>query len=134
MIRSHSGICRSARATLTGQSGELRGSSGERWVTEEVLMRGPGARVPRHYHLIDYQIGDSRGFNDDLFRSQRAAVRAARERAEWLATVGGFEVHALDGVGRYLVKTRRAYDAGRTIEVEACDDPECEAPTYNRMS
>jgi hypothetical protein len=97
-----------------------------------MLMTGRSGRVVHHYHLIDYQMGGSRGFNDDLFSSRRAAIRAARERAEWLATVGGFEVHALEGVGRYLVRTRQAHDAGRTIEVEACDDPECEAPTNGR--
>jgi hypothetical protein len=45
---------------------------------------------------------------------------------QWIGKVGV-------SIGRYLVKTGHAHDAGRTIEIEVCDDPECEAADYDRM-
>jgi hypothetical protein len=92
-----------------------------------------GRSATQHYHLLDHHVGSPRGFKDELFRSRRAAVRAARDRAEWLAAAGGIEVQALEGLGRYLVRTGYVRDPGRTIEVEVCDDPDCEAAEYDRM-
>ena len=90
---------------------------------------GIGAdRAPCHYHVMDNQVGDPAGYRDDLFASRRVAYAAARARAQWLAAVTGLRVEQLTGGARYLLTTGRAQDAGRTIEVEECDDPECLAP------
>jgi hypothetical protein len=97
----------------------------------KVTMPQSSRRAASHYHLIDHRMGHPQGFRDDVFRSRRAALRAARERAEWLATVGGFEVEVLEGLGRYLVSSGQVHDPGRLMEVEVCDDPECLAPHYD---
>ena len=65
------------------------------------------------------------GFTDELFLTRRMADEAAQLRAEWIATVSGLQLLCLTGHGRYLLTSGRRGDAGRTIEVEACDDSEC---------
>ncbi|MBJ7598635.1 hypothetical protein [Candidatus Nephthysia bennettiae] len=87
-----------------------------------------------HYHVIENAVGNPHGYRDDLFRSRRRAVEAARTRAHWLAAVAGCRVETLLGpVGRYLVTTGRSHDAGRMIAVEDCDDPACLEVSYNSM-
>jgi hypothetical protein len=43
------------------------------------------------------------------------------------------KVEALSGSGRWLVTTRRAGDAGRLIEVEACQDADCLEADYDSL-
>jgi hypothetical protein len=79
-----------------------------------------------HYHVVETAVGDPNGYRDDVFRSRRRAVEAARTRAHWLAAMAGCRVEALFGPpGRYLVTTGRRHDAGRMIGVEDCDDFAC---------
>jgi hypothetical protein len=85
----------------------------------------------RHYHLSDTTIGGRSGYRDDVFPTRREAMAAARERAHWVAAMTGLKVQALDDPGRYLLTTGRAYDAGRIIELEDCEDPECLDLTYD---
>jgi hypothetical protein len=87
----------------------------------------------RHYHLSDTTIGGHSGYRDDVFPTRRAALAAARERAQWLAALTGLKVQALDEPGRYLLTTGRAYDAGRIIELEDCDDPDCLDLAYDSV-
>ena len=90
-------------------------------------------RAARHYHLVDNKVGDPRGYRDDLYPSRRQAEAAARLRVEWLAAVAGLRVEALTGGARYLVTTGGPTDAGRMIEVEGCDDPDCLQVAYWAM-
>ena len=90
-------------------------------------------RKARHYHVIENRIGEPLGYRDDVFPTRREARGAARARAAWLAAVAGLEVHALSGVGRYLITTRRPGDPGCLVEVEACDDRACLELTYGPM-
>jgi hypothetical protein len=87
----------------------------------------------RHYHLSDTTIGGHSGYRDDVFPTRRAALAAARERAQWLAALTGLKVQALDDPGRYLLTTGRAHDAGRIIELEDCDDPDCLDLAYDSV-
>jgi hypothetical protein len=87
-----------------------------------------------HYHVIENTVGDPHGYRDDLFRSRRRAVEAARTRAHWIAAVAGCRVETLLGpVGRYLVTTGRTHEIGRLIAVEECDDAECLEVGYGSM-
>lgn len=87
----------------------------------------------RHYHLSDTTIGGHSGYRDDVFPTRREALSAARERALWLAALTGMQVQALDEPGRYLLTTGRAHDAGRIIELEDCDDPDCLEIAYDSV-
>jgi hypothetical protein len=87
----------------------------------------------RHYHLIENAVGEPQGYRDDVFRSQRGALTAARTRAEWLAAVGGLRVESLVGVGRYFITSGRSGDAGRLIAVEDCDEAECLRVNHQSM-
>jgi hypothetical protein len=87
----------------------------------------------RHYHLSDTTIGGHSGYRDDVFTTRREAMAAARERAQWIAALTGLEVQALDDPGRFLLTSGRAYDAGRIIELEDCDDPECLDLAYDSI-
>jgi hypothetical protein len=42
-------------------------------------------------------------------------------------------VHPLAEAGRYLLTTGRPRDAGRIIELEECDDPECLEIAYGSV-
>jgi hypothetical protein len=89
-----------------------------------------GSSIPRrlrvrHYHLTDTTIGAISGYRDDIFASRRQALVAARERAEWIAALTGWRVQPLADPGRYLLTTGRPNEAGRIIELEECEDPEC---------
>jgi hypothetical protein len=87
----------------------------------------------RHYHLSDTTIGGGFGYRDDIFPSRREALAAARERADWLGALTGCRVHPLAEAGRYLLTTGRPRDAGRIIELEECDDPECLEIAYGSV-
>jgi hypothetical protein len=87
----------------------------------------------RHYHLSDTTIGGHSGYRDDVFPTRREAMAAARERAQWVAALTGLKVQALDDPGRYLLTTGRAHDAGRIIELEDCEDPECLDLAYDSV-
>jgi hypothetical protein len=91
-----------------------------------MLERGTGRRrSARHYHVIEQSVGNPLSHQDNLFLSRRRATQAAKERAEWLAYLGGCRLETLLGPpGRYLVTTG-PHDAGRMIVVEDCDDEEC---------
>lgn len=90
-------------------------------------------RGSRHFHLIDSRIGHPRGYRDEIFPARQAAEAAARARAHWLAGVAGLRVERLAGRGRYLVTGGSPGDAGRIIEVEGCDDPECMQLDYGSI-
>jgi hypothetical protein len=79
----------------------------------------------RHYHVIENAVGEPHGYRDEVFRSRRRALAAAKERAHWLAAVAGLRVESLVGTGRYFMTTGRAGDAGRLIAMEDCDEAEC---------
>ena len=96
------------------------------------LAEGP-RRLTRHYHVIENAVGEPQGYRDDVFRSRRGALMAAKERAEWLAAVAGLSVESLVGTGRYFITTGRPDDAGRLIAVEHCDESECLAASYGSM-
>jgi hypothetical protein len=84
--------------------------------------------------LIENAVGNPRGYRDDLFRSRRSAVGAAKTRAQWLAGLAGGHVEVLMGPsGRYLVTTGRPPDAGLLIVVEECDDAACLDVSYASM-
>lgn len=87
----------------------------------------------RHYHLSDNTIGGHSSYRDDVFPTRREAMAAARERAQWVAALTGLKVQALDDPGRFLLTTGRAHDAGRIIELEDCDDPECLDLAYDSI-
>jgi hypothetical protein len=87
----------------------------------------------RHYHLSDTTIGGHSSYRDDVFTTRREALSAARERARWLAAVNGLKVQALADPGRYLLTTGRPHDAGRIIELEDCDDPDCIDLAYDSI-
>ena len=87
----------------------------------------------RHYHLTDTTIGGISGYRDDIFASRRQALEAARERADWLAAMTGWRVQPLADPGRYLLTTGRPHEAGRIIELEDCDDPECLEIAYGSV-
>jgi hypothetical protein len=93
-------------------------------------VRPPRLRA-RHYHLSDTTIGGPSGYRDDVFPNRREAVAAARDRALRLAALTGMHVQALADPGRYLLTTGRAHDAGRIIELEDCDDPDCLEVAYD---
>jgi hypothetical protein len=95
---------------------------------DERIGLARGSKRVCHYHLIDSAVGDPRGFRDELFRSRRRALAAARARADWLNLVVGLRVEPLGGAGRYLITSGRPSDAGRTIEIEECDEPLCLEP------
>ena len=82
-------------------------------------------RPVRHYHLSEHTVGDSEGYRDEIFRTRRHALEAAKTRAEWLAALSGLRVEPLVEQGRFLVTSGRAHDAGRLIWVEGCDEAEC---------
>jgi hypothetical protein len=85
-----------------------------------------GAQIPtRHYHVIENSVGEPQGFRDEMFRSRRRALAAARTRAEWLSAVAGLRVESLVGSGRYFITTGRPGDAGRLISVEDCTEAAC---------
>ena len=97
---------------------------GERADRSRGVHAGPDRA--RHYHIIESAVGDPGGYRDDVFRNRRLAIDAARNRAQWLATVAGCRVEPLLGPpARYLITTGQPHDAGRMIAVEECDDPEC---------
>jgi len=99
----------------------------------EPIILAQARRGRRHYHVIESRIGDPLGYRDDVFATRRLAAATARTRAEWLALMGGLQVEALSGSGRYLVTTRRAGDPGRLIEVESCEDAGCLEADYDAM-
>jgi hypothetical protein len=68
-----------------------------------------------------------------MFRTRRAAVAAARERATWLAAVDSCRVEVVAGRDGYLVTTGRRQDAGRVIEVEECDEATCLEVDYGSV-
>jgi len=76
----------------------------------------------RHYHVIENAVGEHEGYRDEMFRSRRRALTAAKTRAEWLSAVAGLRVESLVGMGRYFITTGRPGDAGRLISVEDCDE------------
>jgi hypothetical protein len=79
----------------------------------------------RHYHVIENAVAERQGYRDDVFRSRRRALMAAKARTEWLAVVAGLRVESLVGTGRYFITTGRPGDAGRLITVEDCDETDC---------
>jgi hypothetical protein len=79
----------------------------------------------RHYHLSEHTVGDSDGYRDEIFRTQRCALEAAKMRAEWLAALSGLHVEPLVERGRFLVTSGRPHDAGRMIWIERCDEADC---------
>jgi hypothetical protein len=88
--------------------------------------RKEAKRRGHHYHVVQTAVGDPTDYRDDLFRTRRRALDAARSRAHWIAALAGCRVEALFGPpGRYLVTTGSPHDAGRLIAVENCDDPDC---------
>jgi hypothetical protein len=87
----------------------------------------------RHYHLSDTTIGGPSGYRDDVFATRREALMAARERAQWLAALTGLRVQPLADPGRYLLTSGRVHDAGRIIELEECDDPDCLELAYDSV-
>jgi hypothetical protein len=87
----------------------------------------------RHYHLIDYAVGEPLSYREDVFLRRREAERAARERAEWLAALKGLQVSAVMGTTRYLITSGHPGDAGRTIEIEECETAECLEVSYGPM-
>ena len=103
--------------------------------TTRVLERvDPRQQRSRHYHLIENTVGSPQWYRDELFRSRRRALEAARTRAHWLAAIGGLRVESLIGpVGRYLITTGRPHDPGRMIAVEECDDVDCLEFGYDRV-
>lgn len=103
------------------------GPQGRRSDEETITLARGGKRVG-HYHLVDSAVGDPRSFRDELFRSRRRALAAARARADWLNLVVGLRVEPLGGSGRYLITSGHAGDAGRMIEIEECDEPLCLEP------
>jgi hypothetical protein len=87
-----------------------------------------------HYHVIENSVGGPHGYRDDLFRSHRCALEAAKTRAQWLAAAADCRAETLLGpAGRYLVTTGRPHDAGRMIAVEKCDDEECLEVDYQSI-
>ncbi|HEY4865758.1 MAG TPA: hypothetical protein VIK45_09635 [Candidatus Dormibacteraeota bacterium] len=96
-------------------------------------MSGNQRESTRHYHLIDYAVGEPLSYRDEIFLRRREAETAARERAEWVAALQGLEVRALTGATRYLITSGHAGDAGRTIEIEECDSAECLELSYGPM-
>jgi hypothetical protein len=87
----------------------------------------------RHYHIIENAVAEPQGYRDDVFRSRRRALMAAKARAEWLAAVAGLRVESLVGTGRYFITTGRPGDAGRLITVEDCDETACLEAGYGSM-
>jgi hypothetical protein len=87
----------------------------------------------RHYHLIDYAVGEPLSYREEVFLRRREAEQAARERAEWLAALRGLQVRPLMGATRYLITSGRPGDAGRTIEIEECEADECLEVSYGPM-
>jgi hypothetical protein len=87
----------------------------------------------RHYHVTENAVGEPEGYRDDVFRSRRRALMAARMRAEWLAAVVDVGVESLVGRGRYLITTGRPGDAGCLITVEECEDAECLTGGYKAV-
>lgn len=82
-------------------------------------------RGGRHYHVVEGALGNPLSYRDDVYMNRRGAAQAAKERAEWLAYLGGGRAEALLGPpGRYLVTTG-SRDAGRLILVEDCEDAAC---------
>jgi hypothetical protein len=70
-------------------------------------------------------VGNPLSLQDEVVFSRRRATQLAKERAEWLAYLGGCRVETLLGPpGRYLVTTG-SHDAGRMILVEDCEDEDC---------
>ena len=87
----------------------------------------------RHYHLIDYAVGEHLSYREEVFLRRREAEQAARERAEWLAALKGLQVSAVMGTTRYLITSGHPGDAGRTIEIEECETAECLEVSYGPM-
>lgn len=86
-----------------------------------------------HYHLVDSSAGGHTRYREEIFETWTEARVAARERAVWLAGLSGWRVHPVAGKDGFLITSGRPYEAGRMIEVQDCDDPECLKRAYGPL-
>jgi hypothetical protein len=78
-------------------------------------------------------MGGQSGFREEIFGRFSEASVAAQERAVWLAGLYGWRVHPVTGRTGFLISSGRADEAGRMIEVQDCDDPQCLETAYGPM-
>jgi hypothetical protein len=102
--------------------------------TTAIASQPPPTRAETvHYHLVDSTRAGQVGYHEEIFGSSGEALAAARDRAVWLADLSGWRVHSVTSRDGFLITSGRAHEAGRMIEVQECDDPECLEAAYGPM-